>query len=377
MSTRSQFGYIRKLPSGRYQASYIGPTGDRQYAPTSFRTKKDAGNWLSRVESDLSSGAWTSDALARTALGTYAESYLTDNPEDIGDRWAETCRRNMRLHLAPLLGLPLASITGPIVRRWYTDALAGDGGRTSIAQSYRFLRAVLNQAVRDGAIIRNPCHIKGAGVDSAPERPIASPKQVDELIEACTPWFRAAIVLAAWCGLRRGEICGLLTPDVDLDHNIIWVRQSRAELLQSAHKYDKAPKTAAGYRKVHIPPHVIRRLREHRANWAGEQRFFVSRDGSPMRGNTVYQAFVRARTKTGIDISFHDLRHTGLTLAAASGATIADLKNRHGHSTNRASLRYLHTVEGRDQHIATALSRIATTNDASTLPNHLWTATEQ
>ncbi len=91
-------------------------------------------------------------------------------------------------------------------------------------------------------------------------------------------------------------------------------------------------------------------LREHAAKWADAERFFVSRDGSPMRGNAVCQAFVRARKKVELPgLSFHDLRHTGQTLAAATGTTLAELKRRLGHSSAAASLRYLHAVEGRDR----------------------------
>jgi integrase len=98
----------------------------------------------------------------------------------------------------------------------------------------------------------------------------------------------------------------------------------------------------------------------------------VSRDGSPMRGDAVYQAFVRARTKVGLPgLSFHDLRHTGQTLAAATGATLADLKRRLGHSSAAAALRYLHAVEGRDREVAQALSRLAQAGDAAQLPRKL------
>jgi hypothetical protein len=51
---RRRFGYVRKLPSGRYQASFIGPNGLRQYAPNTFATRTDANRWLTRVEADIS-----------------------------------------------------------------------------------------------------------------------------------------------------------------------------------------------------------------------------------------------------------------------------------------------------------------------------------
>jgi integrase len=86
----------------------------------------------------------------------------------------------------------------------------------------------------------------------------------------------------------------------------------------------------------------------------------------------VYQAFVRARSRVGLPgLSFHDLRHTGQTLAAATGATLADLKRRLGHSSAAAVLRYLHAVEGRDQEVAQALSRLAEAVDAAKLPREL------
>jgi integrase len=91
-----------------------------------------------------------------------------------------------------------------------------------------------------------------------------------------------------------------------------------------------------------------------------------------MRGNAVCQAFVRARKKVELPgLSFHDLRHTGQTLAAATGATLADLKRRLGHSSAAASLRYLHAVEGRDREVAQALSRLAEAGDTGKLPRKL------
>lgn len=365
--TRRQFGKVRKLPSGRWQASFISPTGRRQHAPHTFLRKADASLWLSHIESDLSRGTWRDNTLARERFGDYAEQYLTDNPH-VGERWAETCRRNMRLHLADLTKLTLAEIKPSVVRTWHRKALAGSAGRRSIQQSYAFLHAVMNAAMRDEAIDRNPCMIKGATADMARERPIATAAEVAKLIEAITPRYRAAVVLAAWCGIRRGEVCALRVEDVDLDTSTVWIRRNRVELLESQRAYDKDPKTAAGKRPVTVPPHVLSVLREHAERWGGTEYFFVGRDGTRMRGNAVYQAHVRARKTVGVDISFHDLRHTGQSLAAAAGANLADLKLRLGHSSSAAANRYLHAVTGRDKAIADALSDMATTGPPSQAP---------
>jgi integrase len=65
---------------------------------------------------------------------------------------------------------------------------------------------------------------------------------------------------------------------------------------------------------------------------------------------------------------FRDLRHTGQTLAAATGATIKDLMRRLGHASPVASYRYLHAVDGRDAEIASGLSDLAAPGDAARLP---------
>src|SRR5205807_406039 len=154
-----------------------------------------------------------------------------------------------------------------VVREWHGAALRGKGGRRSIAQSYSFLRAVMNQAVRDGAIMTNPCQIPGAASDRAKERQIATPTQVVKLVEAITPRYRAAVLLAAWCGMRRGEICGLLVGDVDLRAKTVTVRTNRVELLEKPVSFDGEPKTDAGKRTISIPPHVIPVLAEHMNDW--------------------------------------------------------------------------------------------------------------
>jgi integrase len=275
--------------------------------------------------------------------------------------------------MAALEDMPLIAITPPVVREWHATAMRGKGGRTSIQQSYRFLRAVMNCALRDGAFRANPCNIPGAGSDRAKERPVASIAQVAALVEAITPWHRAAVLLAAWCGLRRGEVIALRREDIDLEAGTVTVRRARVELLESPDAaFDADPKTDAGKRTVAVPPHVLPVLKAHMADWAGPDRVFVRRDGQPLRGDAIRQAFTRARNKVGMPgFRFHDLRHTGQTLAASAGATTKDLMRRLGHASPSAANRYLHTVDGHDAQIAAALSELAEHGDAARLPKSI------
>jgi integrase len=86
---------------------------------------------------------------------------------------------------------------------------------------------------------------------------------------------------------------------------------------------------------------------------------FCSTDGTYLYRTTLRRHWVAARDKVGLEaFTIHDLRHTGHTLAAGTGATVKELMRRLGHSSAQAALRYQHATEDRDQGIARALSAL-------------------
>jgi hypothetical protein len=88
-----------------------------------------------------------------------------------------------------------------------------------------------------------------------------------------------------------------------------------------------------------------------------------------MRGDALRQAFERARNQVGLpELRFHDLRHTAQTLAAAAGASLADLMRRLGHSSAIAAKRYLHASDDRDREITQRLTSLARTTRATAAP---------
>ena len=123
--------------------------------------------------------------MGRQRLAGYTQVWLATRT-DLRPRTTELYQRLLRLHILPELGqLPLKSLTAPIVRARYLG-LGSSTGETSRGQAYRLLRTIINQAVRDGEISKNPCQIRSAGTPETTERPIPTLAQVHELAE--TPW---------------------------------------------------------------------------------------------------------------------------------------------------------------------------------------------
>jgi integrase len=124
------------------------------------------------------------------------------------------------------------------------------------------------------------------------------------------------------------------------------------------------PKSDAGIRDVAIPPHLLPAIEQHLAKHVGPEKdalLFPAAHGGHMAPATLYRRFYAARDAAGrTDLRFHDLRHSGAVLAAATGATLAELMGRLGHSTPAAALRYQHVAGGRDKQIAALLSELAT-----------------
>jgi integrase len=122
--------------------------------------------------------------------------------------------------ILPTLGAEAIGTLKPsTVRAWYMAQRAQHAPTADDA--YRYLRAVLNTAIADELIVRNPCQVKGAGQVQAAERPVATLAELRVAQGAIPERYRAGFALAAWCMLRRGEVLGLQRRDLDLVHGTV------------------------------------------------------------------------------------------------------------------------------------------------------------
>jgi integrase len=285
---------------------------------------------------------------------------LAERPE-LRPRTRELYQGLLRRHIIPALGS--TELTPSQVRVWNAQLRLPSGpGSSTAAKAYRLPRAILRTAVTDEIIVRTPCQLERAGVERAPERPVATVAEVDALADTIAPRFRALVLLAAWCGLRRGELLGLRRSDVDLLHGKVHIQQAMQQMADGTLLFGP-PKTDAGRRRVSIPPHLLGEVAYHLDHFTDPDPpalVFAGEKGGPVRPHVLQKAWDTARAATGLtQYQLHDLRHAGNTWAAATGASTKELMARMGHSNADAALRYQHATDERDQAIARALSDLA------------------
>jgi integrase len=357
MTTHRHFGYIRKRASGRWQALYWHE-GHRHSSGT-LATKKDADAYLSTIQADLRRGAWIDPRAGQITLHMYAEQWLENRP-DLAVRTDELYRYLLTNHILPTLGqTTLAGLAPSKIRGWH--ALIAQDHPSTAAKAYRLLSTIMRTAVVDGLLLTSPCKVDGAGTERAAERPMATVAEVDALATAMPEHLRLVVLLATWCQLRRGEILGLRRKDIDLMHATIQIEQSRT-FTMDGQSLTKSPKTAAGRRSLSVPGNITEAIIRHLDQFTDvspDALVFTGKTGIPLTGNVLRDAWDRARTTIGRpDLHLHDLRHTGLTLAAATGATTAELMHRAGHASASAALRYQHATKDRDRVLADALEAL-------------------
>lgn len=340
----------------RWEVRLRRPDG-RQYGRT-FTNRKAAEVWQRDQLTTQQLGMWIDPSAGRVDLATASTRFLTERLRPLAPKTLELYDDLLERFVLPEWGgAPLTSITTEGVRIWLAG-LSSLGGELQAAKAYRLLRAILNVAVSDGAILRNPCTIRGAGQERSAERPLVTPEQLLALADAIEPHMRAFIMLAGFGGLRRGELLALRRGDIDFVGGTVRVDKQLVKLRVDGMIQTK-PKSAAGSRTVSLPSFVIEALELHLDTFVRPEpnsTVFVGLKGGPLSIASLYRAHERARASVGIEgVTIHDLRHAAGTLAAWTGATTKELMARMGHSTTAVSIRYQHAARSRDAEIAERL----------------------
>ena len=371
--SRRGWGKVRKLPSGRWQSSYVGPDLQRHSAAKTFTAKVDAEGWLTDERRLIEQDRWSPP---KTRATERVAEVLTVH--DYAKRWIaeRNVRPRTRLgyeatytnHIEDLLGpIPLGSLTPQAVRAWH--ASLDPRKPTARAHAYQLLHAVMATAVTDGLVPSNPCNIPKALHAKTKRQPvILEPAQVAALADAMEPRrLRAMVLVMAWCGPRWGEVIELRRRDVNADCSVLTIGRGATHRNRECHI--DMPKSGKG-RKVVVPPHIRDDLAEHLDEFVvsspNAQLFPAVLGGCHLNDRVFRDYFVEAQEAIGVEgVRIHDLRHFAGTQAARVG-NLVEVMDRLGHSTARASLIYQQMVDTRAAEVAEALSKLAVVGEDDT-----------
>ncbi len=371
----------RRTRSGepRYEVRLRGLDG--QERSRTFRTRKEAERYERAQQTAVDQGLWVDPRSGRVTLSAWSEEW-----QRTVVHLRPTTRRiydvNLRNHILPVLGdVELGKLTPSMLRSWLAGLTTKVGRRGrplapgSVAQAYRTLNRVLAAAVDNELLGRNPLRaVKAPRVEVEPMR-FLSHDEVATLTAVIDPRYRALVPLAAYCGLRAGELGALRRKHVDLLHRTITVVE-QVQTIWGEHVVS-SPKSLASRRAVALPGLVIAALEAHLAAYAEpgpEGLVFPAPEGGFLRlENFRKRVWTPATVTAGVaPLRLHDLRHTCASLAIAAGADVKVLQRMLGHASAALTLdRYGHLLPGQAQSVADRLdemARVATLATTNTLP---------
>lgn len=365
---RRTFGSIRKLPSGRFQASYIGNDGHRHNAPRTFHTKTDANRWLTMEEATLINGTWENPSAAyqRSTIPTlfrdYAERHINIQTTHHGDSLRESTkalyRRLLRHNLHQFLNVPIADITVSQINDWWAESVA-DGKKTITSKAYKLLSAVMNRAVAEGLRTGSPCIVKGAqSATTGKTIVVPTHDEVTAIATHINPRYKRFVILCAFAGLRYGEITALtkadIIPEIRQGKKAYRININKAvTLVEGKHRVD-LPKSRASVRLIPVSSSLtpmIDELLNDLGSATKETLLFPSASGGFLRHDVFTNSWKPALKRAGItkSITPHSLRHFAGTNLAIQGGNLAELKAWLGDSTTSAVMRYVHDTGRTDK----------------------------
>ncbi|WP_435588054.1 tyrosine-type recombinase/integrase [Micromonospora aurantiaca (nom. illeg.)] len=343
----------------RARVRWTDPTSKRRLSKsTTVATPEEAQAWLDGMASAAQGGV---DPLAATKrLAEYGESMMTLALRGLERKTLDPYLAGWRKRVVPTLGhIPVRMITNGAVDRAVHSWIADEYSRSTVKNSLAVLVRVMEQAVRDGIIQRNPAQVTGwqreyqrAADELDDPRSLALPDWetlttlaaalVDRSANHFTGWADV-VIFAACTAARIGEVSGVRAEDID---RRTWMWTVRRQTTPSpGGLIDKGTK---GKRARTVPLiEEVRPIVAHRLDAASkpESRLFTG-----PRGGRISTAVLRDAThwdevvtKLGYEhLRRHDLRHTGLTWMADAGVPVHVLRKIAGHGSLTTTQRYLH-----------------------------------
>ena len=379
MAKKRPFGTKRMLPSGRVQATYVGPDGKRHNAPFTFNNRQQAAAYLETVRAEIILGRWEPHELvsvdSQYLFGEFCRRFIEVrvNPktgEGLEPSTKAHYRQLLDTHLSPFAASPIDEITPRLVDDWWTSAKES-GHLTTLSKAYKLMRATMARAAKDGLVDKNPCAIEGAQNASSGKRlHTPSKEEVELLLANLNPTYRLLALLMASAGLRFEEVTALVRGD------FIEVSRGKAKAYSvlvtkavgwvGSDSYLKSPKSVSGERTCRLRPEITDAIDQHfkeMSNKRADALVFPARKSKKseyLQHSVLNNNFRRALGRAGLQVHFspHALRRFFGSEYARTGANWVEVGKALGDSSFDAIKRYVHPTD-RDEELSGKMRPIA------------------
>jgi len=346
-------GSISKRESGSYRVRWH--VGERRYRSKSFRTKKEAEKFLSRIIDETHQGTYRD--IKPASFEAFALKWLEAHGSSIRESTIKTYQVVINHHLVPFFGRTPLVVIGP------DDVLKLLSQKKNLAPAtrnkiYTILSKMLSHAIRWGYLKLNPCKEVDPPRIPRKEMSFLTLEESQKLLlwlEREDPRYFAFFKTALFSGMRQSEILALQWRDVNFSEGIIRVRRSiyqgKISELKSAHSF----------RQIPLSKSLAKTLKQHKLESIPSPWVFPSEKGTPLNPrNVVRRHFEPALEGAGVKkISFHGLRHSCGAHLVAGGVHPKVIQAILGHSSISTTMNvYGHVMKSEFSHVAETLDRI-------------------
>jgi integrase len=344
---------IKRRPDGRWRARYRDETG--QEHSRHFDRKVDGQRWLDEIAASVVTGQYVDPRAGKVTLGSFYRDWSARQV------WVPSTHRAFGQALADsgLEDTELRALRHSHGEAWVQRQNARGLSPVTIDGRMSHIRAILGGAVRDKVLRSDPFAEvvlpRKRRAEVAMRLPTSA--EVAAIMAAGDDSFALVVALAAFAGLRAGEIAGLQVGDVDFLRRVIHVRRQSVPDGVRQPKYESE-------RDLYVPERLVKMISAHVARTAPDPWLFTKRGGGPANQDAITHRWVHRRDKAGLKhLRLHDCRHFYASGLIAAGCDVVTVQRALGHSSATITLAiYSHlwpTAEDRTRTAATGMMSAA------------------
>jgi integrase len=363
----------------KWQARYTDPDDPRKRIEKTFRTKREAQSWLTQQQAGILSGDHNDPRRADRPFAAAVEAWRETRAANLAPKTRDRYESVLRKYLLPEFAhRPLSSISREAVKRYF--ARLQREGRTpgTVKKVQTVLSSVLSEAVELGMLRVNPATKLRLPAPPARDQTTLTAGEVNALADAIDPHYRVLIYVAAYTGLRAGELWAMRRRDVDVLRGQLHVRQTvkRDKPTPGAptdsYGREVGPPKNGRPRTISLPNHLKTMLGEHlldptmtlpSGGTGPDAMVFHTASGRPVRHTLFMREVFRPAIAVAVphkpNLRFHDLRHTCATLLISAGAHAKLVQERLGHASITTTLNlYGHVLPSTEAALVDALDSL-------------------